>query len=273
MMSKPPCVGACTRVADGSRAPPVEIARLLAEELDHLSAAAIRDRLGPGPPNIATVYRTLARLERLGVIDALPVDGEARYGLAAQAHHHGLCQHCGMVIGIHPTDSGRRSRICMKPPVSWEPTSAPSRSLGFRGVRAPHAPRPHPRAEDEPPAPAPESVPLGPGRHRRVGGAPRGRGLGGVAAEHRLDGLDGYTTRDQHAGEELPQIASVQIPAPLRRRPTPTAAPLPIRQWPALGSQATNDRTRSVMDAIPGVLRTECGPRAEMKKVAAGQQR
>ncbi|MDA1097179.1 MAG: transcriptional repressor [Chloroflexi bacterium] len=66
----------------------------------HFSAEEIH-RDTPGASR-ATVYRTLVRLQQLGVVCRVPVDGEGlRYRLGGTRHHHHLvCIECGDVQDI-----------------------------------------------------------------------------------------------------------------------------------------------------------------------------
>ncbi|NLE72082.1 MAG: transcriptional repressor [Actinomycetales bacterium] len=69
-----------------------------------LSAQEIRAALEDQgrPVSLATVYRTVARLARAGVLDVvLRDDGEATYVLGSARHHHHLvCRRCGSVAEI-----------------------------------------------------------------------------------------------------------------------------------------------------------------------------
>lgn len=53
--------------------------------------------------NLSTVYRTRERLERLGLIHRLEVQGEARFGSAEHSHHHAVCTRCGQVQELDGT--------------------------------------------------------------------------------------------------------------------------------------------------------------------------
>ena len=58
-------------------------------------------RAGPAPVGIASVYRALETLDRLGLVHRLDVgDGTARYEAAhagGHHHHHVICSTCGAV--------------------------------------------------------------------------------------------------------------------------------------------------------------------------------
>lgn len=46
---------------------------------------------------LVTVYRTLARLCAVGLVEQVDMDGTAHFGLADQHHDHVVCQRCGAV--------------------------------------------------------------------------------------------------------------------------------------------------------------------------------
>jgi Fur family peroxide stress response transcriptional regulator len=51
--------------------------------------------------SLSTVYRTLAALERLGLVRRIPTpDGKAHFELANKPHGHFICQNCGRVEDI-----------------------------------------------------------------------------------------------------------------------------------------------------------------------------
>jgi Fur family transcriptional regulator, ferric uptake regulator len=56
----------------------------------------------PGPPGLATVYRTLRALADAGVAESFAAgETEQAYKLCDVAHHHHLiCESCGQVISI-----------------------------------------------------------------------------------------------------------------------------------------------------------------------------
>lgn len=66
---------------------------------EHLSASEVHQLMLTQIPdvNLSTVYRTLARLELLGLIHRLDANGEARFGSAQYPHHHAMCTRCGRV--------------------------------------------------------------------------------------------------------------------------------------------------------------------------------
>jgi Fur family ferric uptake transcriptional regulator len=51
-----------------------------------------------GSPGLATIYRTLASLAEAGVLDTFTHDGEQRFKMCGDEHHHHLvCRSCGTV--------------------------------------------------------------------------------------------------------------------------------------------------------------------------------
>jgi Fur family ferric uptake transcriptional regulator len=70
---------------------------------EHPSADQIAERIRRDHPDVhlSTVYRTLERLEELGlVIQAGHDHGAATYHLAHADHHHAVCERCGSVIEL-----------------------------------------------------------------------------------------------------------------------------------------------------------------------------
>ena len=67
---------------------------------DAETIAAAARAIDPGV-HLATVYRTLDALERLGVIQHVHLGhGRSTYHLATEAHHHAVCDGCGLVIEL-----------------------------------------------------------------------------------------------------------------------------------------------------------------------------
>ena len=65
-------------------------------------AATVQQRLPD--VHLSTIYRTLERLEELGVIEHVHLGhGRAIYQLADDRHHHLVCDRCGWVTGV-PAD-------------------------------------------------------------------------------------------------------------------------------------------------------------------------
>ncbi len=66
----------------------------------HVTAEALTSKVQTAQPDVheSTVYRFLDELERLGVVDHVHLGhGPAVYHLAADAHHHLVCDGCGAV--------------------------------------------------------------------------------------------------------------------------------------------------------------------------------
>lgn len=65
-------------------------------------AATVQERLPD--VHLSTIYRTLERLEELGVIEHVHLGhGRAVYHLTDERHHHLVCDQCGWVTGV-PSD-------------------------------------------------------------------------------------------------------------------------------------------------------------------------
>lgn len=86
-------------------APRESILDLLSRARSHLSAKDIYARLQPSFPGLglATVYRTLELLHRLGIVQKVTSsDGQGRYQLRSvdqhDHHHHLICSRCGLII-------------------------------------------------------------------------------------------------------------------------------------------------------------------------------
>ncbi|MHB1415452.1 MAG: Fur family transcriptional regulator [Chloroflexota bacterium] len=78
----------------------LEILRELAGDRTHPSAEELHRRLRKRLPTLSldTVYRTLATLERLGIVARLQLaEGRARYDAGRPAHHHLVCRECGRI--------------------------------------------------------------------------------------------------------------------------------------------------------------------------------
>lgn len=70
----------------------------------HLTAADVVEgvrQLDPSFPE-STVYRTLARLEQIGVIEPLPPARSVTYHLSDEPHVHALCDRCGALFKHDP---------------------------------------------------------------------------------------------------------------------------------------------------------------------------
>jgi Fur family ferric uptake transcriptional regulator len=73
---------------------------------EHPSAEQLAGRIRRDHPDVhlSTVYRTLERLEELGlVIEAGHDQGATTYHLAHAHHHHAVCEQCGTVIDLPAT--------------------------------------------------------------------------------------------------------------------------------------------------------------------------
>lgn len=73
---------------------------------DHVTAEVLTARVQADQPDVheSTVYRFLDDLERLGVVDHVHLGhGPAVYHLAADAHHHLVCDKCGTVVEVPET--------------------------------------------------------------------------------------------------------------------------------------------------------------------------
>jgi len=86
------------------------VIQTIASSQDHLTPAAIYDKVHHDQPNIGlvTVYRTLEILAELELICELHAGGSCRsYTVSAPGHHHHLiCSNCGVVIDFTDCDLG-----------------------------------------------------------------------------------------------------------------------------------------------------------------------
>jgi Fur family ferric uptake transcriptional regulator len=78
------------------------VLRVLSEAGHHLGVQEIYARVNAlAPPiNLSTVYRTVTRLEALGLIHTIPTQGESQYGVVQEPHHHAICTGCGRVTEL-----------------------------------------------------------------------------------------------------------------------------------------------------------------------------
>ena len=79
------------------------VLNVIARSPDHLTPAAIHDRVCQERPGIGrvTIYRTLEVLTELGLICEVHVEGNCRSYLMRRPlehHHHLICSDCGRVI-------------------------------------------------------------------------------------------------------------------------------------------------------------------------------
>ncbi len=94
-------------LAAGERITPQRdlIASVLETAVRPLSASALCAVVQQIDPSVgrATIFRTVAALERAGIVEQLAVPGErSAYLLCATVghHHHLVCQHCGAVSDL-----------------------------------------------------------------------------------------------------------------------------------------------------------------------------
>lgn len=81
------------------------IIEILLGEHGHLSADELAARVQARLPavTLSTVYRTLAVLEEVGVVDHTHLGhGRAVYHLADEGHEHLYCERCGAVVELPP---------------------------------------------------------------------------------------------------------------------------------------------------------------------------
>jgi Fur family ferric uptake transcriptional regulator len=88
------------------------VLKVIAESPDHLTPAAIYDRVRREYPAIGlvTVYRTLAVLADLGLICEVHAGGSCRSYLMRKPvghHHHLICSECGVVVDFADCDLKR----------------------------------------------------------------------------------------------------------------------------------------------------------------------
>ena len=86
------------------------VIQIIASSQDHLTPAAIYEKVRQEHPNIGlvTIYRTLDILTKLGLICELHAGGSCHsYTTAAsEDHHHLICSHCGKVVDFSGYDLG-----------------------------------------------------------------------------------------------------------------------------------------------------------------------
>jgi Fe2+ or Zn2+ uptake regulation protein len=91
--------------ANGLRVTPQRVAVLgvLSAGREHLSAEEVFERVRQELPNIslATVYKALGELRRVGELRALPVLGRLKFDLTSNpSHHHLVCERCQRVVDV-----------------------------------------------------------------------------------------------------------------------------------------------------------------------------
>ncbi len=79
---------------------------------DHLTPAALNDKLQDRRVGLVTIYRTLEILENLGLICEVHSGGSCHsYTMGASGHHHHLiCSDCGRVVDFESRDLGSLKR-------------------------------------------------------------------------------------------------------------------------------------------------------------------
>ncbi len=84
---------------------------------EHLTAEEIAERVQERMPivTLSTVYRTLAALEEIGVLDHTHLGhGRAVYHLVESEHQHLFCERCGRVIELPPRKLDPFARLLAK---------------------------------------------------------------------------------------------------------------------------------------------------------------
>jgi Fe2+ or Zn2+ uptake regulation protein len=110
------------------------IVRELAADPTHPTAQELYERLRPTLPTMsfATVYNTLDALASTGLCAALSLaPGASRFDPNMAAHHHAVCDRCGLVRDV-PADA---VEAVSAPAVAERPVAALAHAPGFR-IRA-----------------------------------------------------------------------------------------------------------------------------------------
>ena len=115
---------ACVR-ASGLKLTPqrMAIVRELAADPTHPTAQELFERLQPALPTMsfATVYNTLDALASAGLCAALSLSpGASRFDPNMRAHHHAVCDRCGLVRDV-PVDDGAPAEAAGAAPVIAAP--------------------------------------------------------------------------------------------------------------------------------------------------------
>ncbi len=146
------------------------VCRVLAETAAHLKVAEVhrRARRIDGRIGLASVYRIMDVLERLGLVKHVHMDHRHRhYATATDGHcHHLVCRSCGMVVEFSDCQADAMSRVlarrtkfrieahCMdffgQCPACLRRSAPPSRPPR-RGRPGGGGPRPGPRGAARPP--------------------------------------------------------------------------------------------------------------------------
>jgi Fur family peroxide stress response transcriptional regulator len=82
----------------------LEVAREVARSEDHPDVEAVFNGVRRRVPTISldTVYRTVAELERHGLVRRVSVTrGPARYDANTLRHHHFVCRKCGLIRDLY----------------------------------------------------------------------------------------------------------------------------------------------------------------------------
>jgi Fur family transcriptional regulator, peroxide stress response regulator len=80
------------------------IYRALLEAEDHPSPEDLHRRVRPSMPSLslATVYKALDTLQRLGVVEEVHVSGDTkRFDANPERHHHLICRRCQRVLDFY----------------------------------------------------------------------------------------------------------------------------------------------------------------------------
>ena len=95
------------------------IVRELACDPTHPTAQELFDRLRPAMPTMsfATVYNTLDSLASAGLCAALSLSpGASRFDPNMEAHHHAVCDACGLVRDVPLASSPATGKLAGAPP-------------------------------------------------------------------------------------------------------------------------------------------------------------
>jgi Fur family transcriptional regulator, peroxide stress response regulator len=96
--------GHCRRAGLALTPQRLAIYRALVASLDHPGPEALYDRVKPSMPSLslATIYKTLETLVRLGVAAELPAAGDTkRYDGQMGPHHHQVCDRCHTIEDLY----------------------------------------------------------------------------------------------------------------------------------------------------------------------------
>lgn len=115
----------------------------------HVTADEVAARVAAEHPDVhrSTVYRTLDRLQEVGVVTHVHLGhGPSTFHLADPPHHHAVCSECGAVVEVPAAAlddlAGRlRSEHGFELAPQHFALSGRCRDCAARGVAASHAPR------------------------------------------------------------------------------------------------------------------------------------